>query len=89
MACGVGLQCYTANIARLCKLCGSHYWILLVKPKLSTKVHCKSMSLLLLANHVDLEWLNTDNDESKHVYMLHLDKGHLSLAKGSEGISKF
>lgn len=42
------------------------------------------MSLLLLANHVDLEWLNTDNDESKHVCMLHLDKGHLSLAKGSE-----
>lgn len=48
----------------------------------------KSMSLLLLANHVDLEWLNTDNDESKHVYMLHLDKGLLSLAKGSEGISR-
>lgn len=37
---------------------------------------------------MDLEWLNTDNDESKHVCMLHLDKGHLSLAKGSEGISR-
>lgn len=42
----------------------------------------KSMSLLLLANHVDLEWLNTDNDESKHVCIYILTKVIFPLQRG-------